>query len=46
MSRVGREIALSRREFMIRTGWVAAGATALASCSWRPALPTFARPDL
>jgi CO/xanthine dehydrogenase Mo-binding subunit len=37
---------LSRREFLIRTGWVAAGATVLASCSRLPALPTFARPDL
>jgi isoquinoline 1-oxidoreductase beta subunit len=37
---------LSRREFLIRTGWVAAGVTVLTSCSRLPALPTFARPDL
>jgi CO/xanthine dehydrogenase Mo-binding subunit len=36
---------LSRREFLAGTGWVAAGSTVLASCSWLPPLPTFAAPD-
>jgi CO/xanthine dehydrogenase Mo-binding subunit len=31
---------------LIRSGWLAAGSTVLSSCSWLPALPTFARPDL
>jgi CO/xanthine dehydrogenase Mo-binding subunit len=37
---------LTRRELLIRSGWVAAGSTVLASCSWLPVLPTFASPDL
>jgi len=40
------EIGLSRRDFLLRTGWVVAGSTVLASCSWLPALPTFSQPDL
>ncbi len=39
-------VGLTRRDFLIRTGWVAAGSTVLASCSWLPALPTFSPPDL
>jgi len=30
----------SRREFLVRTGWVAGGLTVLSSCSFVPALPT------
>lgn len=37
---------LTRREFLVRTGWVAAGSTVLASCSWLPVLPTFSSADL
>ena len=37
---------LSRREFLIRTGWVAAGATVLTSCSGLlPVLPTTGSPS-
>lgn len=32
---------LSRRDFLIRTGWTAGGLTVLSSCSLIPALPTF-----
>lgn len=32
---------LSRRDFLIRTGWTVGGLTALSSCSLIPALPTF-----
>lgn len=43
-------IPLSRRNFLIRTGWLAAGATVLTSCSALrsvlPALPTFSSPEL
>ncbi len=35
---------LSRREFLVRTGWVAGGLTVLSSCSWVPPLPTFGEP--
>ncbi len=45
MPRGGRASGLTRREFLQHTGWVAAGSTVLASCSWLPALPTFSPPD-
>lgn len=37
---------LSRRDFLVRTGWLAAGSTVLTSCAWLPVLPTFSDPDL
>ena len=41
-----READLSRREFLVRTGWLAAGMTVLGSCSrLLPALPTQKRPS-
>jgi len=35
---------LTRRDFLIRTGWVAGGTTILTTCSF-PTLPTFRAPD-
>ena len=37
---------LTRRQFLARTGWVAAGSTVLTSCAWLPIMPTFSDPDL
>lgn len=37
---------LSRRDFLIRTGWTVGGLTALSSCSLIPALPTFGVSEL
>ena len=41
---------ISRRRFLIRSGWLAVGATVVASCSsfrsLLPALPTFDDPEL
>lgn len=32
---------LTRRQFLARTGWVAAGSTVLTSCAWLPVMPTW-----
>ena len=37
-------LGFTRREFLIRTGWVAGGTTILTACSF-PTLPTFRAPD-
>ncbi len=37
---------LTRRQFLARTGWVAAGSTVLTSCAWLPIMPTFSDADL
>lgn len=44
----GREpqaLRLSRRSFLIRTGWVAGGVTVLSSCGLVPVLPSFSAPE-
>jgi CO/xanthine dehydrogenase Mo-binding subunit len=35
---------LSRRQFLVRTGWLAGGITVISSCSFVPLLPTFDEP--
>ena len=43
--RESRALGLSRRNFLIRTGWVAGGVTVLSSCGLVPVLPTFSAPN-